>query len=237
MTKNHSFHQNLEEDEPHYIGHRKRLKERFLKHDPSSFMDYELLELLLFHSIPRKDVRPLAKKIMKKFANFNDVFNSNKEVLLSIPEFRDNTYLQIRIIRELMNRLFHNKIEQKNIISSWGALLNYLKFNMGTLKIEQFRVLFLNSKNVLIADEVMATGTINQTPVYPREIVKKALFHEAGAIILVHNHPSGDVTPSNCDIDLTSQIVNACKVINVAVHDHVIISSEDYYSFKSNMLL
>lgn len=124
-----------------------------------------------------------------------------------------------------------------SIISSWGTLLDYLKFNMSCLKLEQFRVLFLNKKNMLIADEVMATGTIDQTRVYPREIVKKSLFHEAGAIILVHNHPSGSTKPSNSDIDLTTQIVNACSTINVTVHDHVIIGSGDYYSFKSNMLL
>jgi DNA repair protein RadC len=125
----------------------------------------------------------------------------------------------------------------RNIIGSWGALLEYLKFNMGNLQIEQFRILFLNKKNSLIADEIMATGTIDQTPVYPREIIKRILVHEAGAIILVHNHPSGSAKPSTSDIELTVQIVNACKTVNVSVHDHVIIGRGEYYSFKTNMLL
>ena len=125
----------------------------------------------------------------------------------------------------------------QNVIGSWGALLEYLKFNMGNLQVEQFRVLFLNKKNCLMADEIMATGTIDQTPVYPREIIKRILVHEAGAIILVHNHPSGSAKPSSSDIELTAQIVNACRVVNVSVHDHVIIGRGEYYSFKTNMLL
>ena len=130
-----------------------------------------------------------------------------------------------------------NQVINTNVIGSWGALLEYLKFNMGNLQIEQFRVLFLNKKNSLIADEIMATGTIDQTPVYPREIIKRILAHEAAAIILVHNHPSGSAKPSSSDIELTAQIVNACKAVNVSVHDHVIIGKSEYYSFKTNMLL
>ena len=125
-----------------------------------------------------------------------------------------------------------NQVINTNVIGSWGALLEYLKFNMGNLQIEQFRVLFLNKKNSLIADEIMATGTIDQTPVYPREIIKRILAHEAAAIILVHNHPSGSAKPSSSDIELTAQIVNACKAVNVSVHDHVIIGKSEYYSLK-----
>jgi DNA repair protein RadC len=222
---------------PHYIGHRKRLKEKFLKADPAAFNDYELLELLLFQSTPRKDVKPLAKQMLQEFGDFNQLINAERKKILAIDEATESSFLQIRIIKELINRVFQDRIRNTNIISSWSALLEYLKFNMGCLKLEQFRVLFLNKKNMLLADEVMATGTIDQTPVYPREIVKKALFHEAGAIILVHNHPSGNSKPSNADIDLTAQIVNACNTINVSVHDHVIIGNGEYYSFKSNMLL
>jgi len=222
---------------PHYVGHRKRLKEKFLKADPAAFNDYELLELLLFQSTPRKDVKPLAKQMLQEFGDFNQLINAERKKILAIDEATESSFLQIRIIKELINRVFQDRIRNTNIISSWSALLEYLKFNMGCLKLEQFRVLFLNKKNMLLADEVMATGTIDQTPVYPREIVKKALFHEAGAIILVHNHPSGNSKPSNADIDLTAQIVNACNTINVSVHDHVIIGNGEYYSFKSNMLL
>jgi len=222
---------------PHYVGHRKRLKEKFLKADPAAFNDYELLELLLFQSTPRKDVKPLAKQMLQEFGDFNQLINAERKKILAIDEATESSFLQIRIIKELINRVFQDRIRNTNIISSWSALLEYLKFNMGCLKLEQFRVLFLNKKNMLLADEVIATGTIDQTPVYPREIVKKSLFHEAGAIILVHNHPSGNSKPSNADIDLTAQIVNACNTINVSVHDHVIIGNGEYYSFKSNILL
>ncbi|MFK7967873.1 MAG: RadC family protein [Rickettsiaceae bacterium] len=145
--------------------------------------------------------------------------------------------MNLKIIKELINRVLANQVLKQNVIGSWSALLEYLKFNMSNLRLEQFRVLFLNKKNILIADEIMATGTIDQTPVYPREIIKRILIHEAGAIILVHNHPSGNTKPSNSDIDLTTQIVNACKTVNVSVHDHVIIGKGEFYSFKTNMLL
>tara|TARA_B110000503_G_scaffold7870_1_gene10697 strand:- start:3659 stop:4354 length:696 start_codon:yes stop_codon:yes gene_type:complete len=223
--------------QPHYIGHRKRLKEKFLKADPRMFSDYELLELLLFQSTPRKDVKPLAKQMLQEFSDFNQLINAEREKILAVNDATETSFLQLQIIKELMNRVFQSRVKSTNIISSWSALLDYLKFNMGCLKLEQFRILFLNKKNMLLADEIMATGTIDQTPVYPREIVKKALFHEAGAIILVHNHPSGNPNPSNADIDLTTQIANACNTINVSVHDHVIIGGGEYYSFKSNMLL
>ncbi len=226
-----------EDKQPHYVGHRKRLKEKFLKADTAAFSDYELLELLLFQSTPRKDVKPLAKQMLQEFGDFNQLINAGREKILAVGDANEGVFLQLRIVREILNRIFYEQVKNRNVISSWGTLLDYLKFNMGCLKLEQFRVLFLNKKNMLIADEVMATGTIDQTPVYPREIVKKSLFHEAGAIILVHNHPSGSTKPSNSDIDLTTQIVNACNTINVTVHDHVIIGSGDYYSFKSNMLL
>ncbi|MDP4708822.1 MAG: DNA repair protein RadC [Rickettsiaceae bacterium] len=229
--------QGNKKEPPHYVGHRKRLKDKFLKADPATFSDYELLELLLFQSTPRKDVKPLAKNMLQEFGDFNQLINAERKKILAVDEATESSFLQLRIIKELINRVLQDNVRNTNIISSWSALLEYLKFNMGCLKLEQFRVLFLNKKNMLLADEVMATGTIDQTPVYPREIVKKALFHEAGAIILVHNHPSGNSNPSNSDIDLTTQIVNACNTINVSVHDHVIIGAGEYYSFKSNMLL
>jgi len=222
---------------PHYVGHRKRLKEKFLNNASSAFSDYELLELLLFQATPRRDVKPLAKKMLQEFGDFNHLINAESKRILAIEDATEYTFLQLKIVRELMSRVFHSKVKNANIISSWDALLDYLKFNMGCLNLEEFRVLFLNKKNMLIADEVMATGTIDQTPVYPREIIKKALFYDAGAIILVHNHPSGNSKPSRADIDLTSQVVNACNAINISVHDHVIIGKGNYYSFKSNLLL
>lgn len=229
----------LQEDEnlPHYIGHRKRLKDKFLKNLPSSFSDYELLELMLFNSIPRKDVKPIAKELLNKFGNFSSIINLTKEKLFTVKGVNESVFLNMQIVKEMLERVLSRQVMKQNVISSWGALVDYLKFSMSDLQVEQFRVLFLNKKNILIENEIMAIGTVDQTPVYPREIVKRVLFHEASAIILVHNHPSGNSKPSNSDIDLTAQIVNACKTVNVLVHDHVIIGKGEYYSFKTNMLL
>ncbi len=221
----------------HYIGHRKRLKDKFLASNGIAVHDYELVELLLFQAIPRKDVKPLAKKLLEIFGGINELVNADRDKIMKIEGVTESVYFQLKLMKEVINRIFISAVINQHIISSWTALLDYLKFNMGSLKIEQFRVLFLNKKNALIKDEIMATGTIDQTPVYPREIVKKALFHDAGAIILVHNHPTGNTKPSKADVELTRQIVEACETINVDVHDHVIIGANDYYSFKSNMLL
>jgi DNA repair protein RadC len=226
-----------DESAPHYLGHRQRLKERLLSVPPESWADYELLELILFFAIPRRDVKPLAKKLLAKFGNLSNVINTSKDQLLAIEGTNNGVYVIFLTVKELINRLLKQKITNQNVISSWSALLDYLKTSMGHLKLEQFRVLFLNKKNTLIADEVMNTGTIDQAPVYPREIIKRALFHEASAIILVHNHPSGDSKPSKADIELTNRIVETCSAVNIAVHDHVIIGNNMYYSFKSNLLL
>ena len=222
---------------PHFHGHRKRMKEKFINTDPAAFSDYELIELLLFYAIPRRDVKPLAKELLSSFGSIGGLLGSDIDKIADIPGTNEGTCVLLKMLKELINRALAERVVQKNVISSWAALLDYLKYNMSDLKIEQFRVLFLNKKNVLIADEIMAMGTIDQTPVYPREIVKKSIYHEAGAIILVHNHPGGDTRPSSADIDLTTEIVKACATINVTVHDHVIVGSSGHYSFKSNMLL
>jgi len=179
------------DDTPHYVGHRRRHKDKFLKNLPNVFSDYELLELMLFQSIPRKDVKPLSKELLQKFGNFNNLINVSKETLIEIPGTNENVFMNFQIIKEILNRILASQVIEQNVISSWGALLEYLKFNMSNLRLEQFRVLFLNKKNVLIADEIMATGTIDQTPVYPREIIKRVLAHEAGAIICDAEHGVG----------------------------------------------
>lgn len=221
----------------HYIGHRQRLKTRLIDGFANSFADYELLEILLFYAIPRRDVKPLAKQILAEFGDIANLINCNEEKLFTIEGMNSNIYILLLVIQEIINRKLKDKIIQQNIINSWAALLDYLKFALGDLKIEQFRVLFLNKRNVLISDEVMSSGTIDQTAVYPREIIKRALFHEAGAIILVHNHPSGNSKPSKMDVELTNKLAQACSTFNITIHDHVIISRNEYYSFKSNMLL
>jgi len=225
--------QNIED---YKVGHRQRLKERFIK-SPSSVHDYEILEMILFCSIPRKDVKDLAKMLLREFSDISGVLNATHDKLLAIEGVTESVYANIRLIKEALSRSLKENIATKNILSSWNSLIEYLRASQGNMATEQFRILFLNKKNILIADELQETGTIDQTPVYPREVVKRALFHEASAIILVHNHPSGNPTPSKEDVALTTHIVNACEMIGVLVHDHVIICKNDFYSFKSNLLL
>ena len=228
---------NITTPDQHFLGHRQRLKEKFLSSNHKEFADYELLELVLFNSIPRKDVKPLAKKLLQEFGNIRSVIGASEEKLIALEGITNSTCINFAVMNEILNRSLQSQIMKKNILSSWAALMDYLRISMGDSKTEQFRTLFLNKKNILIADELETTGTVDQTPVYTREIVKRALFHEASAIILVHNHPSGDPTPSKADIVLTNQIVEACKTFNIMVHDHIIITNDDFYSFKSNLLI
>ncbi|WP_425360014.1 MULTISPECIES: RadC family protein [unclassified Candidatus Tisiphia] len=226
----------MKDDTPHYIGHRQRLRQRIVM-SAENLADYELLEMILFSVIPRKDVKPLAKELLTRFGSLADLINTDKEKLLNIKGTNDNLYINFVTMSELTNRMLKQKVINQNVISSWSILIDYLKATMGNMKTEQFRILFLNKKNVLIADEVLSQGTIDQATIYPREIIKRALFNEAGAIILVHNHPSGVSKPSNTDIKLTHKIVETCANVNISVHDHVIIAANEYFSFKSNMLL
>ncbi|WP_375332684.1 RadC family protein [Candidatus Tisiphia endosymbiont of Psammoecus bipunctatus] len=226
----------MKDNIPHYIGHRQRLRQRIIV-SAENLADYELLEMILFFVIPRKDVKPLAKELLTQFGSLANLINTDKEKLLNIKGTNDNLYVNFVIMRELTNRMLKQKVINQNVISSWNVLIDYLKATMGSMKTEQFRILFLNKKNVLIADEVLSQGTIDQATIYPREIIKRALFNEAGAIILVHNHPSGVSKPSNTDIELTHKIVETCANMNISVHDHVIITANEYFSFKSNMLL
>jgi DNA repair protein RadC len=222
----------------YYEGHRKRLKNKLLNaNDYSGFDDCEFLELILFFCIPRRDVKPIAKELLYTFGNLKSVVNADYQKLKSVPYINENVFIIFLIIKEFMNRILRHNVINQNIINSWEALLNYLKISIGLKTLEEFHVLFLNKKNCLIADEAMSIGTIDQTFVYPREIIKRVLFYDASAIILVHNHPSGVSKPSKSDIDLTNRIVEACNAVSVLVHDHVIVTSSEYFSFKSNMML
>lgn len=225
------------EDSPHYLGHRSRLRARFLEAPSSALPDYELLELILFSAKPRGDVKPLAKRLLKEFGSFDKVIYADDSALRALDEVGDAVVAAIKTIRASTERLIKLQIEERPIIQSWSALMDYCRLTMGKNKVEELRVLFLNNRHMLIADEVMQRGTVNHTPVYPREIVKRALEHAATAVILVHNHPSGDLTPSKADIDITKKIVEAAATINVTVHDHVIITEAGHYSFKSFGLL
>lgn len=225
--------QKMTDESLHYLGHRARLRDRFNAPGGENLPDYELLELILFSARPRGDVKPLAKRLLKQFGSFDKVIYADEGALRAVDEVGDAVVAALKTIRISAQRLIKSEIGEQTIIQSWSALMDYCKLAMGKEKIEQFRVLFLNHRHVLIADEVMQQGTINHTPVYPREIVKRALEHGASAIILLHNHPSGDPTPSKADIDITQKIIEAATTINVSVHDHVIISESGHYSFKS----
>lgn len=223
----------MTDDSPHYLGHRARLRERFLGPGGEAIPDYELLELMLFSAKPRGDVKPLAKELLKRFGSYAGAINADETALREVPEVGDAVIAALKVMRVGSQRLIKSDIADQPVIQSWSALMDYCKLVMGNAKVEEFRVLFLNHRHALIADEVMQRGTINHTPVYPREIVKRALELSASAVILLHNHPSGDPTPSKADIDITKKIIEAAATINVAVHDHVIITQTGHYSFKS----
>ena len=213
-------------------GHRERLRKRFVA-SPAAVPDYELLELILFRTIPRRDVKPLAKDLIAMFGSFGATIHAEPARLNDVKGVSDATIADFAILRETTARLTQAKVMKRDIISSWGALLDYCFAAMAHNTIEQFRILFLDRQNVLIADEVQQTGTIDHTPVYPREVVKRALALNASAIILVHNHPSGDPTPSRDDITMTQQIIDTAKPLGISVHDHLVIGKGTHASFKS----
>lgn len=216
----------------HMAGHRSRLRQRFAA-SPAAVPDYELLELILFRSIPRKDVKPLAKELIATFGSFGAVLHGDEARLRAFKLVKDATIADFAVLRETTARITQAKVIKREVISSWGALLDYCFATMAHNTVEQFRILFLDRQNVLIADEVQQTGTVDHTPVYPREVVKRALALNASAIILVHNHPSGDPTPSREDVDMTKQIINTAKPLGIEVHDHLVIGKGKHASFKS----
>lgn len=220
---------------PSYIaGHRKRLRERFRNGGADAVPDYELLELVLFRAIKRGDVKPLAHKLLQKFGGFNEVISAPEHQLNAVDGVGDAIIGELKLIEAAAQRLTRAKVMQREVLSSWDALLDYCHSKMAHRDLEQFRVLFLDTKNTLIADEEQARGTINHVPVYPREVVKRALELNAAALILVHNHPSGDPTPSEADITLTRQIEMACQALSVTLHDHLIIGRSREVSLRAD---
>ncbi|HEX3430286.1 MAG TPA: DNA repair protein RadC [Rhizomicrobium sp.] len=220
---------------PHYSGHRQRLRARFREAGAAALSDYELLEVVLFAAIPRRDVKPLAKQLLAKFGSFADVVAASPERL---SEFLgDAAIIQLKIVETAALRLLRTRLLGKPALSSWSALLEYCSAAMARSETEEFRVLFLDRKNVLVADEVQSEGTVDHAPVYPREIMKRALALNASALILVHNHPSGDPTPSRADIEMTREIVEAARALRIAVHDHIVIGRGGTASFKALGLL
>ena len=222
---------------PHHSGHRDRLRARFVKSGAGACEDNELLELLLFAAIPRRDVKPLAKTLLKQFGSIAAVLAADMQDLAKVKGLSDNSAALVKLVHALTQRALIEDVEQKPILSSWKKLLDYCHVAMAHEKREQFRVLFLNRKNQLIADEVQQVGTVDHAPVYPREIVKRALELGATALILVHNHPSGDPSPSDSDIAMTEEIIRAARTLDVVVHDHLIIAKSGHASFKALGLL
>lgn len=225
------------DDKAHYLGHRKRLRDRFLADYGSGFSDYELVELLLFMALPRTDVKPLAKALIAKFGSYSDLMFASPTEIKEVPGAGDSTVVALKSVQAAAVRLARAQVLSKPVLSSWMQLLDYCYAAMAREKREQFRILFLDKKNALITDEVHQTGTVDHTPVYPREVVKRALELDASALIVVHNHPSGDPSPSDDDIAMTREIQEAGQRLGIVLHDHLIIGRKGHTSFKSMGLL
>ena len=220
-----------------YSGHRQRLRERFRKTGSDGLPDYELLELVLFRSIPRRDTKDLAKRLIARFGSFAEVVTAPDERLKEVEDVGEAIVADLRLIQAASLRLVRAAIMHKPALGSWPQVLDYLRLAQGFETREQFRILFLDKKNVLIVDEVQGRGTVDHTPVYVREVVKRALEVSASALILVHNHPSGDPAPSRADIDMTRLIVEAARPLGIAIHDHVIVGRSGHASLKTLKLM
>lgn len=222
---------------PHFLGHRERLRERFREAGPEALPDYELLEMVLFRAIKRGDTKPLAKALIAKFGSFAEVISATPERLREVVGVGEAVTTELKLIRAAALRLMKGEIVNRPLLSSWSAILEYCRASMAFQDKEQFRILFLDKKNQLIADEVQQEGTVDHTPVYTREVMKRALELSASAIILAHNHPSGDPTPSIADIDMTRKIIDAGMKLGITVHDHVIVGRNGHTSFKGSKLI
>jgi DNA repair protein RadC len=223
---------------PHYHGHRERLRERFRDAGADALSDYELLELVLFRALPRRDVKPLAKVLIGKFGSFAEVVHAPELRLKEVSGLGEAAITEIKLIAATASRVARGRIDRhKTVLSSWSSVIDYCRAAMAFADKEQFRILFLDKRNQLIADELQQVGTIDHTPVYPREVVKRALELSATAIILVHNHPSGDPTPSTADVQMTKSIMTIAGPLGIAVHDHIIVGKSGHASLKGMKLI
>lgn len=221
-----------------HAGHRQRVRERFLKLGGEALEDYELLELALQLVIPRKDTKALAKQLLREFGSFSGVFNASQSRLEKIKGLGPTSIAHLKVIQAVAARFGRDRIDiQMPILSSWSQLIDYCRSQMAYESIEQFRVLFLDKKNRLIADEVQQTGTVDHTPVYPREVIKRSLELSATALILVHNHPSGDPSPSSADIRMTKEIADIAKPLGIVLHDHIIVGKSGHASLRGLKLI
>ena len=222
---------------PHYHGHRERLRERFYSVGPDALSDYELLEMALYPAIPRRDTKPLAKLLLKKFGSFAEVVHAPEARLREVAGIKDASVNQLKLLAAAASRIAKGEIKRSIALSSWNDVIDYCRTGMAFADKEQFRILFLDKRNQLIADEVQQTGTVDHTPVYPREVIKRALELSATAIILVHNHPSGDPTPSQADIHMTKAIIDIAAPLGISVHDHIIVGKNGHASMKGLRLI
>lgn len=222
---------------PHYHGHRERLRERFRSTGGDALSDYELLEMVLFAAQPRRDMKPLAKLLLKKFGSFAEVVHAPEARLREVDGIGEASVNQLKLIAAAATRIARGQLQQRTLLSSWNDVIDYCRTSMAFADKEQFRILFLDKRNQLIADEVQQTGTVDHTPVYPREVIKRALELSATAVILVHNHPSGDPAPSSADIQMTKAIIDVAGPLGISVHDHIIVGRNGHASMKGLRLI
>ena len=225
------------EEPPHYHGHRQRLRERFRSAGAASLSDYELLEMVLFAAQPRRDMKPLAKALLKRFGSFAEAIHAPETLLREVDGVGEACIDQLKLIAAAAHRIAKGELQRRTLLSSWNEVIDYCRTSMAFADKEQFRILFLDKRNQLIADEVQQTGTVDHTPVYPREVIKRALELSATAIILVHNHPSGDPTPSQADITMTRAIIDIAAPLGISVHAHLIVGKNGHASMKGMKLI
>ncbi|MGJ8570937.1 MAG: RadC family protein [Hoeflea sp.] len=221
----------------HFHGHRDRLRQRFRDSGDRALADYELLELVLFRLIPRRDTKPIAKALLTRFGSLPEVLGAPAHLLTEVKGVGDSVATDLKLVASIAHRMLKGELSGRQVLASWSSVIEYCRAAMAFEAREQFRVLFLDKKNALIADEVQQTGTVDHTPVYPREVVKRALELSATAIILVHNHPSGDPTPSRADIEMTKLIIDTARPLGITVHDHIIIGKDGHASLKGLKLI
>jgi len=226
-----------EKDKSHYHGHRDRLRQRFTESGPASLQDYELLELILFRLLPRRDTKPIAKAMMDRFGSFSEALGAPPLLLQEIEGLGPSAVTDLKVILAASQRFARDEIPDRPILGSWSALIDYCHKLMAYETKEQFRILFLDKKNRLLADEVQQVGTVDHTPVYPREVIRRTLELSATALILVHNHPSGDPTPSSADVQMTKAISDIAKPLGITVHDHIIIGRSGHASLRGLKLI
>jgi DNA repair protein RadC len=222
-----------EEAKPHYHGHRARLRHRFETAGPDALADYEFLELLLFRALPRRDVKPIAKALLARFGTFAEVLAARPERLAEVDGIGESVIHDLKVVEAAARRLTIGAVRQRKTLGTWKEVLAYCRTAMAFAEREEFRILFLDKRNALILDEVQGIGTVDHTPVYPREVIRRALEVGATALVLVHNHPSGDPTPSTADIKLTQEIVAIAKPMGIAVHDHLIVGRGGHSSLRA----